>query len=53
MLYFMDDARYHTSKATKKDLKRLGLNVLFNSPENPCLNMAELFIRVVKAKIKA
>jgi hypothetical protein len=53
VVYFMDNARYHTSKATKMELKRLGLNVLVNSPENPCLNMAELFIRSAKAKIKA
>ena len=49
----MDLATYHRSKTTMAELQKLGLNVLFNSPENPCLNTAELFIRASKAKIKA
>ena len=53
VVYFLDLATYHRSKTTMAELQKLGLNVLFNSPENPCLNTAELFIRASKAKIKA
>ena len=52
VVYFLDLATYHRSHVTKEELKRLGLNVLYNSPENPCLNMIELFIRAAQATIK-
>ena len=48
----MDSAPVHKSVLTMKVLDKIGVSVLFNQPETPDLNMAELFIRDLKSKLK-
>ena len=52
VVWFMDNARYHTSKLTISNLKKEGVNILFNAPALPELNCCELFIRALKQKLR-
>lgn len=52
LICLIDNAPYHTSQFSRDYLKTLGLSVLYNAPEFPELNMCELFIREIKAKIR-
>ena len=49
----MDNARYHTSKLTIKNLKQENVSVIFNAPALPELNCCELFIRALKQRLRS
>ena len=51
-VFFMDGARYHTSKKTLAELRQLGAFTIINAPQSPQFNCAEQFIRALKQKVK-
>ena len=53
IIFFADQSPLHIAKDTRQAMKVLGVRLLMNVSYSPEFNMAELFIRMHKGKIRA
>ena len=49
---FVDNASYHTSRATRAELKRLRFRVIYNKPYNPAYNPIEYTFASIKNEFR-